>query len=96
MLTPRENFLECIRGGEPDRYVKGYESPGPFASMGLTLPLVGENGTKYMCNNWDAKTTSFVSIDMLRCIWEREVRVEIPVCSRVFVGRPFSPSPGVS
>ena len=28
MLTPRENYLELVKGGKPDRLVNGYE---PFA-----------------------------------------------------------------
>ena len=26
MLTKRQNMLETLRGGKPDRYVKGYEA----------------------------------------------------------------------
>ena len=26
MLTPRQNLMECIRGGSPDRYVNQFEA----------------------------------------------------------------------
>ena len=30
MLTPRQNLLECIHGGSPDRYVNQFEALSPF------------------------------------------------------------------
>lgn len=32
MLTTKENFLECIHGGNPDRYVNQYEAVAPMIS----------------------------------------------------------------
>ena len=52
MLTKRQNFLETIRGGKPDRYVKCYEAlalvPTPYA---LTNPRPKKGGEPVV-NKW--------------------------------------------
>ena len=42
MLTPRENFLETIRGGSPDRYVNQYEA------LGMIMQPIGGSGAGAM------------------------------------------------
>ena len=42
MLTPRENFLETIRGGKPDRYVNQYEA------LGMIMQPIGGSGAGAM------------------------------------------------
>ncbi len=42
MLTPRENFLETIRGGSPDRYVNQYEA------LGMIMQPIGGSGAGIM------------------------------------------------
>ena len=58
MLTKRQNFLETIRGGKPDRYVKCYEAlaivPTPY---GLTNPRPLKGGANVV-NKWGV-TISF-------------------------------------
>lgn len=49
MLTKRQNLLETIKGGNPDRFVNQYE----FLNMILEMPL--GSGSKYGCtwkDNW--------------------------------------------
>ncbi len=58
MLTKRQNFLETIRGGKPDRYVKCYEAlaivPTPY---GLSNPRPLKGGANVV-NKWGV-TISF-------------------------------------
>lgn len=44
MLTPRENFLETIRGGKPDRYVNQYEYMALMMS-----PIGGDAYARLVC-----------------------------------------------
>lgn len=51
MLTKRENFLECLQGGEPDRFVNQFE---PFALI-MASPLSDKSHLKsegYLIDAW--------------------------------------------
>ena len=45
MLTPRENYLELVKGGKPDRLVNGYE---PFAFI-FSDPLLKKILFRLLC-----------------------------------------------
>ena len=36
MLTKRQNMLETVRGGKPDRYVNQYEAPASLSSATIS------------------------------------------------------------
>lgn len=53
MLTPRQNLLECIRGGHPDRYVNMFEAFSPMIPGNPLLdPTLNEEG--FMIDEWGA------------------------------------------
>ena len=59
MLTKRQNLLETIRGGKPDRYVNQYEAFAmvygtPYNARNIML----EKGGKPVVNQWGV-TISF-------------------------------------
>ena len=53
MLTPRENFLETIRGGSPDRYVNQYEA------LGMIMQPIGGSGA--------GKTRFYAKPNLMQC-----------------------------
>ncbi len=56
MLTKRQNLLECIRGGNPDRYVNQFEAFSPMIPGNPLLdPTLNEDG--YMIDEWGAYFT---------------------------------------
>ncbi|MBQ3106882.1 MAG: hypothetical protein IJC51_05410 [Eggerthellaceae bacterium] len=57
MLTKRQNMLECIKGGNPDRYVNQYEA------LGMIMPSLLSDKTHlategYMVDAWGCYQTS--------------------------------------
>ena len=53
MLTPRQNLMECIRGGSPDRYVNQFEAFSPMIPGNPLLdPALDERG--FMVDEWGA------------------------------------------
>ena len=59
MLTPRENFLETIRGGKPDRFVKQFEFfPMPYSDpWNATNPFPWEPGAPDCVDFWGVTWT---------------------------------------
>lgn len=53
MLTPRQNLIECIRGGSPDRYVNQFEAFSPFISGNPLLDSSLSN-EGFMVDEWGA------------------------------------------
>jgi hypothetical protein len=51
MLTKRQNFMETIRGGNPDRFVKQFE-PFGFIWANLFLQLTLSRSWRSACKEW--------------------------------------------
>ena len=59
MLTLRENLLECIRGGSPDRYVNQFEAFSPMIPGNPLLnPALNSDGL--MIDEWGLLLESLI------------------------------------
>ena len=54
MLTKRQNMLETVRGGKPDRYVNQYEALSMMMLTPYTMqyPVMPEPGGPAIRNGW--------------------------------------------
>ena len=66
MLTPRQNFIETVRGGHPDRYVNQFEAmvfvPDPISAN--MIPMLKPGETK--ADGW-GQTWSWPEASSPRC-----------------------------
>jgi len=96
MLTPRQNFLETIKGGNPDRFVKQYEFFNAFPDPCMTMGYPSAEGDTVV-NEWGVTISWPVGIVTPYPIHDERHKVVGDITRwRDFVKIPRSTSPMMS